>query len=130
MSQDPSPNIHTIYLEGGDYIADDGSKTIKRLCQAIRNNVTIHFPSVQFGVREDFGENLSDLKDFFDQLWRVNVDFRVLIVLDEFDELPFELFALGAMSRSVFLALRGLSGKKNLGFAIIGSEKMSLIINE
>lgn len=123
-------NIHTIYLEGGDYIAADGAGTIHRLCSAIRTNVVSRFPTIAFSQIDRFGESLSDLKPFFDQVWLANPETRILIALDEFDELPFELFIRGAMSRSVFLALRGLSAKAHLGFAIIGSEKMSLIINE
>jgi len=122
--------IHTVYLEGGDYIADDGQNTIRRLCELIRRDVATAFPALSFAAPPGFGENLSDLKALFDQLWAVYPETRVLIALDEFDELPFELFTKGAMSRSVFLALRGLSGKQNLGFAIVGSEKMALIMNE
>lgn len=123
-------DISTIYLEGGDYIAADGNQTIRRLCEAIKQSVLNRFPGISFALSPHFGDSLSDLKTLFDQLWVVRPEARFMIALDEFDELPFELFARGAMSRSVFLALRGLSGKNQLGFAIIGSEKMALILNE
>jgi hypothetical protein len=97
LDKDRGHDLHAIYLEGGDYIADDAPRTVKRLCNSIKVRIEDAFSLNALRVADDFGENLSDLASVFDQLWAVNPEVRVLLALDEFDELPFELFMKGAM---------------------------------
>lgn len=54
---------------------------------------------------------------------------RIVIALDEFDVLPFQLFRRTPEQRAFFAGLRALSNIEGIGIILIGGERMNFIIN-
>jgi hypothetical protein len=54
---------------------------------------------------------------------------RILFILDEFDEIPVELYRRGPLGDSFFLTLRTVSGKPWVGFMLVGGERIDFIKN-
>ena len=117
------------YLEAGDYIGADGTSTIgrlgKQLCRAIcradsrLKNIAI----------PEFADALSPLTEFLEEVSDVVPNSRLLFILDEFDELPLDLYRRGPLGDAFFRTLRSVSNKPHFGFILVGSEKMEYVLN-
>ena len=122
-------NIVTVYLESGDYICPDPAKTIESLGRKLCNGVRLadrRFIGVDVPV---FTDALNPLSDFLGEVQRLAPEAHILFVLDEFDELPAELYKKSSLGRAFFLTLRSISGKGPFGFVLVGGEKMRAVID-
>lgn len=124
-----SDNFLIVYLEGGEYITPEAKTTIQALgeilCDRIRESDK-RFSSL--GVPA-FDNALAPLSRFLDSVLRVAPDYKILFILDEFDEIPNELCKSEDIGRPFFLTLRAISGKPLFGFVLVGGEKMEFILN-
>jgi hypothetical protein len=121
-----------IYLEGGDYVRPDAGRTVealgRRLCKRIKRSFD---PSEVESVSiPDFNNALAPITEFLEDLRYHTGNFDLLLSLDEFDELPKELYKRGDLARSFFLTLRSISSKPNIGVILVGGEKMRHIIDK
>lgn len=123
------PNLLVVYLESGDYIMHDASTTIESLGKRIHREVTRSDKRFQHIPCPDFKGAFSNLEDLLLALQDVDPQTRLLIVLDEFDELPPELYKVGAVGDAFFLTVRSMSGKGSCGFVLVGGEKMTYVID-
>lgn len=118
-----------VYLEGGDYVDPDAATTVanlgRRLCTEIRQRDT-RLESIPV---PPFRDALAPLADFLNDVLRIEPELRILFILDEFDELPLDLYKRGPIGDSFFLTLRSISGRLNFGFGLVGGEKMELILS-
>ena len=55
---------------------------------------------------------------------------RVVIMFDEFDQLPIELLVQGDRGRVFFLALRTIAQIRGIGVLLVAGERMKLILNQ
>lgn len=119
----------TIYLEAGDYVEPAATATINRLgiklCQKIREAE----PRISTLPVPTFDQALSPLTDFLDAVINIIPEKRIAILLDEFDELPLELYTRGPWGDSFFLTLRSITSRSNIGFILVGGEKMAHIMD-
>ena len=76
----------------------------------------------------DFANGLAPLSGFVDQAL-LHGDIRLFFILDEFDDLPSDLFARTALSASLFQPLRQISSKRGCGFLLVGGENMRRIMD-
>ena len=121
--------IRLIYLEGGEYVHPDPEATLgrlgTRLCEKIKKSdkrlANLDIP--------EFKGALSPLTDFLDSARELVPDLRILFILDEFDELPIELYKRGPLADAFFLTIRAVSGKPPYGFILVGGEKMEFVMS-
>ena len=76
----------------------------------------------------EFSNGLAPLSAFVDKAL-TDKDLRLLFILDEFDELPPDLFKRTDVGSSLFQPLRQISNKKGCGFLLVGGENMQRIVN-
>ncbi|MCJ7515149.1 MAG: ATP-binding protein [Dehalococcoidia bacterium] len=118
-----------VYMEGGEYIGSNSTDTIRtlgeRICEIIkysdRRFADLNIP--------EFIDTLSPLSKFLDLVLRCVPSYRVLFILDEFDELPIELYKPGPVGDAFFLTMRSISGKQPFAFILVGSENMEFIMS-
>lgn len=115
----------TIYLEG-DYIQSTPESTIqdlgRRLCRLIKRKE----PALNELDIPHFEADLSPLRDFLDDAINMT-DRRIVIILDEFDEIPPGLYSHNDLATAFFMALRNTSSRESIGFVLVGGEKMDHI---
>lgn len=115
----------TIYLEG-DYIQSTPESTIqylgRRLCRLIKRKE----PALNELDIPHFEADLSPLRDFLDDAIDMT-DRRIVIILDEFDEIPPGLYSHNDLATAFFMALRNTSSREPIGFVLVGGEKMDHI---
>ena len=125
-----SAPVATAFLEVGPFGGDSIGSTIKYLAPEICRVLRAAYPGAgeQPIPRFDDG-SASGLISFVDELRGSGGDGTpLLLVLDEFDELPPLLFGADDLARSFFMTLRSLSGQRDFGLLLIGGEKMEFAL--
>ncbi len=120
-----------IYMETGEYQATttDIEQTINNLCLRICKKIIAINHDFKEIVIPDFNGSFSSIHDFFDQVEIEAPSTKILIILDEFDEINPKLYHRGEIGDSFFLTIRAISNKKNFGFVLVGGEKMNIILS-
>lgn len=120
--------IIVVYLEVGEYVDYTGPDTIKylgkKLCTSLQD-ADERLAALPLPV---FEHALAPFTDFLAGATRLIPDLRVLFILDEFDELPVDLYRRSMSGSPLFLTIRTVSGKPQFGFVLVGGETMSGII--
>lgn len=118
-----------IYLDGGDYVHPDPLQTIQRLgislCEAI-THIDKRFAMIPIPT---FDGALSPIAGFLQTVLQIAPGCRIVFVLDEFDELPVQIYRRGPVGDAFFLTLRSVSAKPSFGFVLVGGEKMEFILS-
>ncbi len=122
-------DLTMIYLETGKFIDPEVPQTVTSLGQKICSRLMQADSALSHLEPPDFDGALSPLDDFMHQAFQASPDLRIVIVLDEFDALPPELYRPGPMSHALFMTLRSLSGEDQLGFICVGGETMPEILS-
>lgn len=110
----------------GAYTQSTAEKTIKQLgtsiCRAVRKEV----PDIRDLPFPSFDQDLSPLGDFLEEV-ADHSQARIVIILDEFDEIPPALYTPSDMATAFFMSLRSISSQPAVGFILVGGEKMATI---
>jgi hypothetical protein len=118
-----------IYLEGGDYVEPTSRATIARLGITLCNRIKYLEPRVAHIDVPEFDEAFAALTGFLDNVIRIIPNRPIVIILDEFDELPLDLYTRGPLGDAFFLTLRSIGSRPTIGFVLVGGEKMTLIMD-
>lgn len=129
LESDPDADWVVIIKGSGDYVSADPMSTIKALGDVLVSEMRVLIPGLEDIASPDFSNGLAPLSTFIDEVLR-RQDVRILFILDEFDELPIELFQRTNMSTSLFQPLRQISNKGGCGFVLVGGESMQQIVND
>jgi hypothetical protein len=124
------PNTYCfLTTESGDFNANTAEATVERLGEAIVTRLRAADPRLAKLDAGTFSVGLSPLTECFEQALVLAPDRRFIVVLDEFDSLPHpELYGRGPVATAFFQTLRSLGGKRNVGFLLIGGERMRFVI--
>lgn len=121
--------LGVVYLEGGEYVSAEAATTIDRLGRKLCEEVKKLDRRLDAIAVPEFSGDLSPLTSFLDQAEELLPQLRLIVILDEFDELPFELYRRGNLGDAFFLTLRAISGRKRCGILLVGGEKMKFIMS-
>lgn len=116
-------------LEGGQYVEQSAGGTIKALGRKICKKIIGSENKVRHISIPTFDDALSPLDEFLDDISEIIPERQLVVILDEFDELPQELYIRSELGSSFFLTLRSLSSRTGLGFVLVGGEKMKYIMD-
>jgi hypothetical protein len=120
-----------IYLEAGDW--NDAQSPFnsmenlgKKICDKIKSS-NHKFNQIR---TPSFHGSFNRLTDFLDDLSDIDPNFKVLIILDEFDRISKDLQKRGDIGQSFMLTLRAISNRQNFGFILVGGEKLEYILSQ
>jgi hypothetical protein len=124
-------NLLVIYIEAGDWNdAQNPFKSMdtlgKKICKKVQS-ANVKFKSVPL---PKFTGSFSNITEFLDEVNEIDDNFRVLIILDEFDRISRELFERGDIGKSFLLTVRSISNRSQFGFILVGGEKMEFILSQ
>ncbi|OBQ14554.1 MAG: hypothetical protein AN482_01590 [Anabaena sp. LE011-02] len=122
-------NYLVIYLEGGEYSSPNATETIENLGRKICKKIQKSDIRLSHLEIPEFKGALSRLSDFLEEVLTIIPEYKILFILDEFDELPLDTYKYTPVGQSFFLTLRAISSKPNFGFLLVGGEKMEFIIS-
>lgn len=123
-----------LYKSIGDLKNVEAIRTLQRIGETIYKSIINEFgkknPELIQHIK-DIGEasflgSLSPLIDLINELSLLNPKLRLIITLDEFDELNQEFFENSEIGKTFALNLgKGINDKDNVGFILVGSENMT-----
>lgn len=111
----------------GDYVGKDAESTLRTLGEVLAQAMIQYVPALAGFTLPDFSSGLAPLSNMV-ELALSDRDLRLLFILDEFDELPPDLFRRTDLSTSLFQPLRQISNKRGCGFLLVGGENMQRIV--
>lgn len=120
--------IETMYIEWGDVAHSDPKKSVEALGNAIARFFRHYLPTDEKEMAQEFSGSLAPLNAMANRLRDKQPHNKFVIVLDEFDEIPPEMYRHGTLAEAFFSNLRTLSSKNNVAFMLVGGEKMPFIM--
>ena len=129
-SLESNPDVKWVVISkgSGDYVGDDAHSTLRTMGEVLAQAVIERVPHLSDIPPLDFTNGLSPLSRLVDQAL-AHRDLRILFILDEFDELPPELFRRTDLATALFQPVRQISNKRGCGFLLVGGESMQQIVN-
>lgn len=122
-------NIMMIYLECGDFKDPTPESTISTLGNKISKAIKIREKKLSNITLPEFNGAFNPITDFFDEVEVLCPELKIIIILDEFDQISPDLYMRTEIANSFFLTLRSISNRSNIGFILVGGEQMELIIS-
>jgi len=126
---DPSSSMSSHYILWGDVAHASPAASMNSLGQNIERFI---FESLGADVRLEPGNyqgSLSHLVTVSELAARVSPEKRFLMIVDEFDEIPQELFLQGNLAETFFANLRSISRRNNICLILVGGENMPFIMD-
>lgn len=119
-------NTLCIFINIGTIATPDPVRAINKLTERLVRTLKRQIPATEnFEFKAD--DSLTPLSDILEMSTLLGS--RVIIALDEFDVLPFQLFRRTPEGGAFFANLRAISSIEGVGIILIGGERMSFIIN-
>src|SRR5690606_38944233 len=117
-----------LYIETGEYQSTTAGieKTIDNLATKICSQIRDSDQRFKHIETPEINGSFSNITTFLDKVSIVCPECRILIILDEFDEINSNLYKRGEIGDSFFLTLRAISNKSKFGFILVGGEKMKI----
>ena len=122
-------DYHVLYLECGEIRHATGPDTLQELGQQLESFLSALLPRHVEWNGQDYHSSLIPLNRLLLSLNREIPDTRVVVILDEFDEINEDLYRYGDLANTFFLNLRTLSSKPNISFILVGAEKMPYVMS-
>ncbi len=126
---DPSNAMSCHYILWGDVAHASPAASMNSLGRSIERFI---FESLGDDVRlapGNYEDSLSNLVTVSELAARVSPKKRFLITIDEFDEIPQELFLHGNLAETFFANLRAISRRNNICIILVGGENMPFIMD-
>ena len=122
-------SLHVHYILWGSVASVDPKSSVRRLGEGIHAFVADEIPAGIEIPAGDYEGSLSDLLSLARLAAKSVPDKRFLIILDEIDELPSELYVSGDLASTFFNNLRALSRERNIGLVLVGGENMPYMMD-
>lgn len=121
------PDFAVVYLETIRELTPE--ETTNAICRRLISALKITDPRFATAAEPVHTGTLSPLSDFLDQLLQIVPDKKFLIIIDEFDELPVELYRGRGVADTFFQMLgKGIAAKTGVGVILVGGERIPRII--
>ena len=120
--------ISTIYVDGG-YTEPTAGGTVRSLGRTLCRRFRLLTRNLErIGIPEFHDSLMPFIEEFLIDVFEAEPDRRFLVVLDEFDGLPIELYKRGPIGDTFFLHLRAISSKPRIGVILVGGENIRSIM--
>jgi hypothetical protein len=117
-------------VEMGEVRRDDGRETIGELGRALGRKLISRAGVSELIDAPMFDATLAPLNGLVDDLRSLDERLKFVFVIDEFDELPDDMFQRGGPGDAIFLPIRALAQKPFVGWVLVGGERMPFIRDE
>lgn len=119
-----------ISVEMGEVRRDDGRETIGELGRALARKLVLRTGTSGAVDIPVFDATLAPLNALVDDLRTLDPRLKFVFAVDEFDELPDDMFERGGPGDAIFLPIRSLAQKPFVGWILVGGERMPFIRDE
>lgn len=132
LSKNCADSIKLVYLVRGNFATEDPKTTLVNLGLKISENIIY-----QLNIRHEISipnykksdAPIADLDSFLSKIVLQRPTLKILIILDEFDELHHKLYQKNPIADAFFGSIRSITNISNIGVILVGGENMNHIIN-
>lgn len=118
-----------VYLDAGQFVASSAEETVHHLGVRIAKRIQLQRPELSDLYIPECRGTLAPLNDFLSAIARQLPGVRIVLVLDEFDDIPISLYRRGELANAFFLSLRSISGSSHVGFILVGGQNIDHILS-
>lgn len=86
------------------------------------------FPGLQHLERPGFDDGFVEFLDFVDEVLALDESLRLVLILDEFDELPTRLYQLNDEAGAFFNILREFVAQPRRALVLVGGERLNFVL--
>lgn len=117
-----------IYISVGSLDKSSPEKFLKSLGEYIYEEIIDDQPFNEYKLPGfEFEDSITPLDKLFRKIRKIEPNHKFVIILDEFDEIPSQLYKLTDIGDNFFHNIRSLSSNNNIGFILVGGENMTTI---
>jgi hypothetical protein len=125
---DPRGKLEPCYISWGHIAHDDPRRALMQLGEAVERFILASLPGGAAYPQGDYSGSLSPLFQLSAYARQVDPERRFVIILDEFDELPQDLYLRGNLAETFFANIRALTTTPNICLILVGGENMPFIM--
>lgn len=117
------------FILWGDVAHVDPATALRQIGESIEDFVAEHLPAGVGVPKQDYSGSLSALLKVFDTALKFLPDVKIVITIDEFDEIPQDLYLHGNLAETFFANLRSISRRDNVCLILVGGENMPYVMS-
>ncbi|MBL4874787.1 MAG: ATP-binding protein [Rhodobacteraceae bacterium] len=126
---DPKKSLSWHYILWGQIAHEDPRVSLRQLGEQIEEFILGELPDGISISKGNYDGSLSHLIKLSAAAKAVNGDHRFVIIIDEFDEMPQELYLQGNLADTVFGNIRALNTTSNVCLLLVGGENMPFVMD-
>lgn len=127
--RDPQSKLSWEYILLGEIAHEDPRISLRQLGERIEEFIIGSFPGSAALPRGSYDGSLSPLIKLANAAKSADPEQRFVIIIDEFDEMPQELYMQGNLADTVFANIRALTTTGNVCLLLIGGENMPFVMD-
>tara|TARA_R110000782_G_scaffold186017_3_gene276044 strand:- start:1999 stop:5196 length:3198 start_codon:yes stop_codon:yes gene_type:complete len=128
-SLDPKGKFSWCYILWGQIAHEDPRVSLCQLGEQIENFITGELPGKAMLPKGSYDGSLSPLMRLLAAAKEIDPERRFIVIVDEFDEMPQDLYLQGNLAETVFGNIRALTTTNNLCLLLVGGENMPFVMD-
>ncbi len=129
QARDPKSRLSWEYILWWDIAHEDPRTSLRQLGERIEEFIIGEFPGNTALPKGNYQGSLSPLVKISAAAKLADLDRRFVIIIDEFDEIPQELYMQGNLADTVFGNIRSLTTTSNICLLLVGGENMPFVMD-
>lgn len=129
LKLDPKKSLSWHYIMWGQIAHEDPRVSLRQLGEQIEEFIVNELPDGIALPKGNYDGSLSPLIKLSATAKKLNENHRFVIIIDEFDEMPQELYLQGGLAETVFGNIRALTTTSNICLLLVGGENMPFVID-
>lgn len=129
QARDPKSRLSWEYILWWDIAHEDPRTSLRQLGERIEEFIIGEFPGNTALPKGNYQGSLSPLVKISAAAKLADPDRRFVIIVDEFDEIPQELYMQGNLADTVFGNIRSLTTTSNICLLLVGGENMPFVMD-
>ncbi len=127
--RDPNGKLSWCYILWGQIAHEDPRISLRQLGEQIEEFILDALPDKSSLSRGSYDGSLSHLIKISAAAKAVDPDRRFIIIVDEFDEMPQELYLQGNLADTLFGNIRAITTTANVCLLLVGGENMPFVMD-
>ncbi|AZV39040.1 phosphoribosyltransferase-like protein [Komagataeibacter xylinus] len=129
QAQDPKGKLTWHYILWGQIAHEDPRVSLQQLGEQIEAFIVGEFPNSASLPKGSYDGSLASLIKLSAAAKTVDPDRRFVVIIDEFDEMPQDLYLQGNLADTVFGNIRALTATSNICLLLVGGENMPFVMD-
>lgn len=121
--------VHKCYVLWGSIAHVDPQVSLQHLGEQIEEFIVAALPGKVHVGPSDYSGSLAPLVKLSEHAEAVAPDHRFVVILDEFDEIPQELYLHGSLADTFFANIRAITNTPNVCLLLVGGENMPYVMD-